>query len=128
MDLGLDGKIALVTGAAQGIGRAVAEALAGGGWAVSAPYAASKAALLCLTQSLAREGAPFGVRANSLAPAFIATRLTPEEKHAELARLNPLGRLGQPEDVAGAVCFLASDRAGFITGATLDINGGAWMD
>jgi 3-oxoacyl-[acyl-carrier protein] reductase len=101
-----------------------------GGVSVGAHYAASKAGLIGLTKSLAQRLAPDGVTVNCVAPGTVATDLTAAWTPDDLARSAskiPLGRLGQPEEVAEAVCFLASDRAAFITGATLDINGGMYL-
>lgn len=119
---------------AQGYGRIInISSVAGkmGGVLVGAHYAASKAGLLALTFCLARAGAPAGVTVNALAPATVETGLTrgwPDEQRAALARSFPVGRLGQPEDVAAAALFLASRQAGFITGEVLDVNGGFLMD
>ena len=99
-----------------------------GGLAVGAHYSASKAGLICLTKSLARAGARRGVTANAVAPAFIRTPLFTEEELVRHASQIPVGRAGEPEEVAYAVAFLVSERAGFITGATLDLNGGLLMD
>ena len=99
-----------------------------GGLAIGAAYAASKAGILGLTFSLARAGAPHNVRVNALAPAFIESPMQPAENVAQYLPLIPLGRMGTPEDVAAAVLFLASDRATYITGEVLDLNGGASMD
>lgn len=98
----------------------------------SAPgYASSKAGMLALTKTLARELAPWGITVNAVAPHAIETEMSaqwsPEKRAAVLAGI-PLGRLGTAEEVAEAVAFLVSEGAGFITGETLDINGGAWMD
>jgi 3-oxoacyl-[acyl-carrier protein] reductase len=93
-------------------------------------YGASKAGIIGFTKSLARELGSRGVRANVVAPGYVNTRLTdvlPEEaQHAMLAN-TPLGRLGEPEDVAGAVRFLCSDEAAFITGEVLLVDGGLGM-
>lgn len=102
-----------------------------GGIAVGAHYSASKAALVCLTKTLARHGAPHGVRVNAVAPGIIDTAITRDAAPEERDRLRtsiPMGRFGLPEEVAGAVCYLASDEASYITGATLDVNGGILMD
>jgi len=101
-----------------------------GGVAVAAHYAASKAGLLGMTKLLARRLAADGVTANCVAPATIASDMTAAWSPDDLARSAaniPLGRLGQPEEVAEAVCYLASDGAAFVTGATLDINGGFYL-
>ena len=96
-----------------------------------AHYTASKAAILGLTRHTAREVASFGITANVVAPASLKTDMALEAAGAEhLARsqaLIPVGRLGMPQDVAAAILFLLSDAASFITGATLDINGGLLM-
>ncbi len=95
-----------------------------------ANYAAAKAGLLGLTRALAREVAPRGVTVNAVAPGFVVTPMTDalsESQRARIAEAIPLARLGQPEDVAAAVVYLASDEAGWITGATLHVNGGMAM-
>jgi 3-oxoacyl-[acyl-carrier protein] reductase len=93
-------------------------------------YAASKAGIIGFTKALARELGSRGVRANVVAPGYISTRLT-DELPADLRGLmlenTPLGRLGDPEDVAGAVRFLCSDSAAFITGEVLLVDGGLGM-
>ncbi len=100
------------------------------GAAGQANYAASKAGLLGLTKSLAREFASRSITVNAIAPGFIQTAMTdalsPEQKAGILAQV-PLARYGSVEDVAAAAVFLASDAAGYITGHTLDVNGGLHM-
>ena len=93
-------------------------------------YAASKAGIIGFTKSLARELGSRGVRANVVAPGYINTRLTdvlPEEAQKAMLDNTPLGKLGDPEDVAGAVRFLCSDEASFITGEVLLVDGGLGM-
>ncbi|HEX3233817.1 MAG TPA: 3-oxoacyl-[acyl-carrier-protein] reductase [Gemmatimonadales bacterium] len=92
-----------------------------------ANYAASKAGLIGFTKSIAKEYAGRGILANCVAPGFIETDMTaalPEEARATLLQAIELGRLGRPEDVAGAVLFLASDLAGYVTGQVLVVDGG----
>ncbi|MDQ3895240.1 MAG: beta-ketoacyl-ACP reductase [Actinomycetota bacterium] len=93
-------------------------------------YAAAKAGIVGFTKSLARELGGRGVRANVVAPGYIKTVLTvvlPEEARAGMLAATPLGRLGEPEDVARAVRFLCSDEASFITGEVLVVDGGLAM-
>jgi 3-oxoacyl-[acyl-carrier protein] reductase len=93
-------------------------------------YAASKAGIIGFTKSLARELGSRGVRANAVAPGYIATALTdvlPEEARQAILANTPLSRLGEPEDIAGAVRFLCSDEASFITGEVLLVDGGLAM-
>jgi 3-oxoacyl-[acyl-carrier protein] reductase len=93
-------------------------------------YAASKAGIIGFTKSLARELGSRNVRANVVAPGYVKTQLTevlPEEATAALLQNTPLARLGEPEDVAGAVRFLCSDEASFITGEVLLVDGGLGM-
>ncbi len=100
------------------------------GNAGQANYCASKAGLMGLTRSNARELAKRNVTVNAVAPGFIATAMTdalPEEKRQQLAAQIPLERLGSAEDIAHAVLFLASDQAGYITGQVLGVNGGMYM-
>jgi 3-oxoacyl-[acyl-carrier protein] reductase len=95
-----------------------------------ANYCAAKAGIGGFTRSLAREVASRGITANVVAPGFIDTDMTkglPEAQRAALAAQIPLGRLGAPEDVARAVCFLAGPGAAWITGETLNVNGGMHM-
>ncbi len=100
------------------------------GNAGQANYAAAKAGLNGMTRALAQEVASRGITVNAIAPGFIATPMTeslPEQQRTKLTAAIPLGRLGQPEDVAAAVAYLASDEAGWVTGATLHVNGGMAM-
>jgi len=93
-------------------------------------YGASKAGIIGFTKSLARELGSRNVRANVVAPGYVNTRLTdvlPEEAREAMLANTPLGRLGNPEDVAGAVRFLCSDEASFITGEVLLVDGGLGM-
>ena len=107
-----------------------------------AHYCASKFAVIGFTQSLAKEVAADGIRVNCVCPGYVRTSMqereigweaklrgmTPEAVLAEYVALTPLGRLEEPEDVAGAVLFLASDLSRFITGEALNVSGGAHMD
>jgi 3-oxoacyl-[acyl-carrier protein] reductase len=93
-------------------------------------YAASKAGIIGFTKSLARELGSRNVRANVVVPGYVKTQLTdvlPEDATNAMLQSTPLGRLGDPEDVAGAVRFLCSDDASFITGAVLLVDGGLGM-
>ena len=95
-----------------------------------ANYAAAKAGVAGLTRALARELGSRNVTVNCVAPGFIATDMTaalPQAQHERLLQQIPLGRLGQAEEIAHAVAFLASPRAGYITGAELHVNGGMFM-
>ena len=102
-----------------------------GGRSVSAHYSASKAGIMCLTRSLALEMAPYGVMVNAVAPGPVETgmidRVTGGNPALYQKRI-PLGRLARPEEIAAAVVFLCSDGAGFITGETMNVNGGQLMD
>lgn len=94
-------------------------------------YAATKGAITAFTKSIAQDLAPFGILCNTIAPGFIDTEMTgtlpPEVKEAILSKV-PLKRLGRPEEIAGVVEFLASDKAGYITGSTIHVNGGMYTN
>ena len=100
----------------------------------SSDYAAAKAGLIGFTRQLALELAPWRIRVNAVAPGLTATarvegrwqQLPAAERERRLAGI-PLGRAGRPEEIAAAIVFLASEEASYITGATLDVNGGAFM-
>lgn len=93
-------------------------------------YAASKAGVIAMMKSLAKEGGAFGIRANAIAPGFIQSRMTdnlPEEIKEEMLKAIPLRAFGQPEDVANLVKFLVSDDARYITGQVINVDGGMVM-
>lgn len=93
-------------------------------------YSAAKAGIFGFTKSMAREVASRGITVNAVAPGFIDTDMTkvlPEEQKEALMKQVPLGRLGKPEEIAAAVSFLASPGAAYITGFTVDVNGGMYM-
>lgn len=100
------------------------------GQAGQANYAASKAGLVGLARSLAKEFASRNITVNIVAPGPIATDMLdalPEERRQAMAEAVPLGRLGSPDEVAGVICFLASDAAAFVTGAVIPVDGGMAM-
>ena len=93
-------------------------------------YSASKAGIIAMSKSLAQEVGSRSVTVNSIAPGFIETNMTAElsdDRKEDILRSISVGRLGKPDDIAGAVCFLASDKASYITGQTIHINGGMLM-
>lgn len=97
------------------------------GTQMGTPYGASKAAILGITRSLAMELAPWNIRVNAVAPGVVNTEMVSnlnELERESCARSIPLGRLGEPEDIAKAMLFLSSDNASYITGATLNVDGG----
>lgn len=101
-----------------------------GGTVAGAHYAASKAGIIVLTKIVAQELAPHGVTVNAIAPAAVRTPVMDEMPADRLEAVReriPVGRFGEPEEVGALAAFLASDEAGYITGATLDVNGGLLM-
>jgi 3-oxoacyl-[acyl-carrier protein] reductase len=145
----LQGKVAIVTGAARGIGFAIARlpvmrgqqegrivniasmSARTGGQASPPHYATAKTALIGMTRALARVTGAWGVTINAVAPGIIEMEMiadwAPGQREWWLSQI-PLGRLGSPDDVAGVAAFLAGPDAGYITGTTLDINGGYFMN
>jgi 3-oxoacyl-[acyl-carrier protein] reductase len=102
-----------------------------GGVAVGAHYSASKAGIICLTKSLALYAAPFGINVNCVCPGPTETAMTDawgEAINTEFARKIPFKRYGTPEEIAEVIAFLASERASYLTGETVDVNGGLVMD
>lgn len=100
------------------------------GNAGQANYAAAKAGVAGMTKALARELGSRNITVNCVAPGFIQTNMTDSLSQMQVEQLKqqiPLGRLGQVDDIAAAVLYLASDQAGYVTGTTLHVNGGMWM-
>ncbi len=137
LDVDLTAPFRLARAALRGMARrragriiGIASIVGATGNAGQANYAAAKAGLVGMTKALAQEVASRGVTVNIVAPGFIATPMTAALNEAQRTKLSgaiPLGRLGQPDDVAAAVAYLASDEAGWVTGATLHVNGGMAM-
>jgi 3-oxoacyl-[acyl-carrier protein] reductase len=103
----------------------------GGGFFGNSCYASSKGGVIAFTKGAAREAGPYNITVNAVTPAMIETEMIssmPADKRESLLRSIPLGRTGSVEDVAAAVCFLASDDAGFMTGEIMDVDGGLMMD
>jgi 3-oxoacyl-[acyl-carrier protein] reductase len=118
----------------QGGGSIINISSSGGqlGGMLAVHYAVSKAGVISLTRSLARVGAPDGIRVNCVTPGLIETEMSQKEIHSEvgqqkISREIPLRRAGQVEEVAAAVAFLASDKATYITGQSINVNGGLYM-
>jgi 3-oxoacyl-[acyl-carrier protein] reductase len=109
----------------------IASVLAHTGSSQGAHYAASKAGMIGFTKSLARELAGQNITVNVVAPGATETDIiahdTPE-KRREREKITPIGRVGQPQEIADAVAFLFSEKASYITGETINVNGGMWMD
>ena len=103
----------------------------GGGLLGNSCYSASKGGVIAFTKSLARESGPFGINVNAITPAFTDTEMTrsiaPDKKEF-IIKMLPLGRVGQPSDIAGAVCFLASSMSDYMTGEIMDVDGGLMSD
>lgn len=100
------------------------------GGAGQSNYSASKAGIIAMSKSLAQEVGSRSVTVNSIAPGFIETNMTAklsDDRKQEILNSISIPRLGKPDDIAGAVCFLASDKASYITGQTIHINGGMLM-
>jgi 3-oxoacyl-[acyl-carrier protein] reductase len=97
-----------------------------GGIATGMDYCASKGALITLTMSLAKAAAPFGIIVNAVAPGFVNTGMTKGFTHFDPKSV-PLGRIGEPDDVADVIVFLSSARARYITGEIVNVNGGVYM-
>lgn len=103
----------------------------GGGLLGNSCYSASKGGVIAFTKSVARESGPFGINVNAVTPAFTDTEMTRSidpEKRELIIKMLPLGRVGQPSDIAGAVCFLASSMSDYMTGEIMDVDGGLMMD
>jgi 3-oxoacyl-[acyl-carrier protein] reductase len=103
-----------------------------GGGPGAAAYAAAKGGLLTYTKSLAKELAPHGIRVNGIAPGVIATpyheRYSPPDMFKKYVSAIPMGRAGTSDEIAGVIVFLASPAARYMTGETVEVNGGMWMD
>ncbi len=96
------------------------------------PYAAAKAAVVCLTKALAKELIPHGIRVNAVNPGIIQTpihdKFTPPERMKLLLATVPQGRAGTAEEVAALISFLAGEDSSYIVGESIEINGGMWME
>jgi 3-oxoacyl-[acyl-carrier protein] reductase len=97
-----------------------------GGIATGIDYATSKGGIIALTMSFAKAAGPYDINVNAVAPGFIDTEMTRDFTHFNPETV-PLRRSGKPEDVADVITFLASDKSRYITGVTIDVNGGMFM-
>lgn len=97
-----------------------------GGIGTGMDYVASKGGILSMTMGLAKKGAPYNINVNSVAPGFINTNMTKDLKHFDPKSV-PLGRIGEPSDVADVVKFLCSNDSRYVTGICIDVNGGVFM-
>lgn len=118
---------------ARGFGRIINISSVNGqlGQVGQANYSAAKAGVIGFSKALARESANKGITVNTIAPGYIETdmvKAVPANVLEKIVEKIPVGRLGQPEEIARAVCFLAADQSGFITGETLSVNGGQHME
>src|SRR5438067_2149084 len=126
----LQGKVAIVTGASKGIRAAIPQHLAAEGATAAANYSATKAAVDAVTRSLAKELGPRKIRVNSINPGMVETEgvhaagIAESDFRKQVEAQTPLGRIGQPQDIAPVAVFLASSDAGWITGETLLVAGG----
>jgi NAD(P)-dependent dehydrogenase (short-subunit alcohol dehydrogenase family) len=121
--------LASSSASARGIVNFTSQAAKTGGLLIGAPYSAAKAAVLCLTKTLAAEFAPQGIRCNAVAPGIVDTAfLDGVPGIRDRGPSIPLGRIGRPAEVASVVSFLLSDAASYLTGEIVDVNGGLVTD